>query len=56
METAKSRKPITSYPNKERLSRDFFLTDRLTLAKNLLGKIMVHETPEGPIRAVITET
>ena len=56
METAKSRKPITSYPNKERLSRDFFLTDGLTLAKNLLGKIMVHETPEGPIRAVITET
>lgn len=39
-----------------RLPRDFFLTDGLTLAKELLGKIMVHETPDGPIRAVITET
>lgn len=42
--------------NKSRLPRDFFLTDGLTLAKELLGKIMVHETPDGPIRAVITET
>lgn len=40
----------------ERLKRDFFLTDALTLAKNLLGKVMVHETADGPIRAVITET
>lgn len=39
-----------------RLPREFFLTDGLTLAKELLGKIMVHETPDGPIRAVITET
>lgn len=42
--------------NKSRLPRSFFLTDGLTLAKELLGKIMVHETPEGPVRAVITET
>ena len=42
--------------NKSRLSRAFFLTDGLTLAKELLGKIMVHETADGPIRAVITET
>ena len=42
--------------NKSRLSRAFFLTDGLTLAKELLGKIMVHETEDGPIRAVITET
>ncbi len=39
-----------------RLERDFFLTDGITLAKKLLGKIMVHETADGPIRAVITET
>ncbi len=42
--------------NKSRLPRSFFMTDGLTLAKELLGKIMVHETPDGPIRAVITET
>lgn len=42
--------------NKSRLSRSFFVTDGLTLAKELLGKIMVHETEDGPIRAVITET
>lgn len=42
--------------NPPRLPRDFFLTDGLTLAKNLLGKTMVHETEDGPIRAVITET
>lgn len=40
----------------ERLPRDFFLTDGITLAKNLLGKIIVHETKDGPICAVITET
>ena len=39
-----------------RLPRAFFLTDGLTLAKELLGKIMVHETEDGTIRAVITET
>lgn len=42
--------------NKSRLPRAFFLTDGMTLAKELLGKIMVHETEDGPIRAVITET
>lgn len=40
----------------ERLPRDFFLTDAITLSKKLLGKVMVHETKDGPIRAVITET
>lgn len=49
-------KSIPSYPVGARLQRDFFLVDGITLAKNLLGKIMVHETKEGPIRAVITET
>lgn len=39
-----------------RLSRSFFMADALTLAKELLGKIIVHETADGPIRAVITET
>ena len=39
-----------------RLGREFFMTDAVTLARKLLGKIMVHETKDGPIRAVITET
>ncbi len=40
----------------ERLGRDFFTVDGLTLAKGLLGKIMVHETPYGKVRGIITET
>lgn len=40
---------------KKRLSREFFTRDGLTVAKELLGKILVHETPIGTIRGVITE-
>ncbi len=47
---------VENNSNLPRLPRSFFLTDGLTLAKELLGKIMVHETEDGPIRAVITET
>lgn len=39
-----------------RLSRPFFTRDGITLARELLGKIIVHETPLGPVRGVITET
>ena len=39
-----------------RLSRPFFTRDGITLARELLGKILVHETPLGPVRGVITET
>lgn len=39
-----------------RLGRDFFMKDGITLAKELLGKILVHETSLGMVRAVITET
>lgn len=38
-----------------RLSRSFFERDGLTVARELLGKILVHETSEGVIRGVITE-
>ena len=38
-----------------RLSRDFFTRDGLTVAKELLGKILVHETGHGTIRGIITE-
>lgn len=40
----------------KRLPREFFLTDGLTLGKALLGKIMVHHTPLGTLRVMITET
>ncbi len=40
---------------KERLPREFFTRDGLTVAKELLGKVLVHETPVGLVRGVITE-
>jgi len=41
--------------NRTRLPREFFTRDGITVAKELLGKILVHETPEGTIRGIITE-
>ena len=38
-----------------RLPRGFFTRDGITVAKELLGKILVHDTPEGRIRGIITE-
>lgn len=38
-----------------RLPREFFTRDGITVAKELLGKILVHETSQGTIRGVITE-
>ena len=38
-----------------RLPREFFTRDGITVAKELLGKILVHDTAIGTIRAVITE-
>lgn len=43
-------------PEKKRLPREFFMTDALVLAQALLGKIMVHRTPYGTVRGIITET
>lgn len=42
--------------NQKRLDRSFFVTDALELSQNLIGKIMVHKTPYGIVRGVITET
>ncbi len=39
-----------------RLARDFFTVDALVLSRRLIGKIMVHETPLGRVRGIITET
>lgn len=40
----------------KRLERAFFMTDALTLSKKLIGRIMVHNTPLGKVRGIITET
>lgn len=37
------------------LPREFFTRDGLTVAKELLGKILVHETSKGKIQGIITE-
>ena len=39
----------------KRLKRDFYARDGLTVAKELLGKILVHETRLGTVRGIITE-
>ncbi len=38
-----------------RLGRDFFARDGITVARELLGKILVHDTKIGPVRGIITE-
>lgn len=43
-------------PEMKRLPREFFMTDALVLSQALLGKIMVHRTPYGTVRGIITET
>ena len=42
-------------PDLPRLSRSFFTRDGITLAKELLGKVLVHDTPLGTVRGIITE-
>lgn len=39
-----------------RLNQEFFMDDALTLSKKLLGKVLVHETPEGVTKCRIVET
>lgn len=39
-----------------KLGRDFYTRDGITVARELLGKILVHETALGTVRGIITET
>ncbi len=39
----------------KRLPRGFFTRDGITVARELLGKILVHETAVGTVRGMITE-
>ena len=39
----------------KRLGRNFFARDGITVAKDLLGKVLVHETELGTVRGIITE-
>lgn len=46
---------IENNKTQKRLPREFFTRDGITVAKELLGKILVHDTSAGTVRAVITE-
>ena len=43
------------WEEKKRLPREFFARDGITVAKELLGKVLVHKTEVGTIRGIITE-
>lgn len=38
-----------------KLKREFYTRDTLTVAKELLGKILVHKTPQGTVKGKIIE-
>ena len=42
-------------PDRKRLERNFFTRDGITVAKELLGKTLVHKTPLGTVRGILTE-
>lgn len=54
-EQKRSRKRQTEKVQQKRLSGEFFARDGITVAKALLGKILVHETGQGTVRGIITE-
>ena len=40
----------------KKLTRNFYRKDGLTLAKELIGKVLIHKTEHGVIKGIITET
>lgn len=40
----------------EKLEQAFFARDTVTVAQELVGKVLVHQTPEGQLRLRISET
>ena len=46
---------IENAAGKKRLPREFFIRDGIAVARELLGKVLVHETEVGTIRGIITE-
>lgn len=48
-------KRFGAVPAGRRLPREFFARDGITVARELLGKVLVHETSLGTVRGVITE-
>ncbi len=55
IEVLGGRKVAAGIAEQKRMSRDFFTRDGLTVAKELLGKVLVHHTEAGIVRGVITE-
>ena len=40
----------------KKLGREYFRQEVVELSKSLLGKVMVRDTPQGTMRAIIVET
>lgn len=49
------RKVAEGKAEQKRMTREFFTRDGLTVAKELLGKTLVHHTEAGIVRGIITE-
>ena len=48
---------MNKFPNgAKRLNRDFYNRSTLKVAKELLGKVLARQTPQGKISGIITET